>query len=148
MKGLIVRAATLRDVEIVVELGIEALENDPYENMVISKERVRDMTKECISSNANFCWVAEYEGVVVAAVSAMVFDFMFYERKQCNVVQFWTRKSGAGIVLMREFLKWARKRRIIKMIIFTLECNVDPRVGKLLGRLGLKSELPIYVEYR
>ena len=142
------RQATVKDIDIVAELGVEGLENDPYENMVIDKKKVRDIARECISSPANFCWVAEEDGVVVAAVSAMVFDFMFYERKQCNVVQFWTRKSGAGAPLLRIFLKWARKRRIIKMILFTLECNVDPRVGKLLTRLGLKSELPIYVEHR
>ena len=148
MSTLKIRAATPSDIDIVVELGIEGLENDPYENMVIDKAKVRAIAMECISSSTNFCWVAEEDGVVVAAVSALVFDFMFFERKQCNVIQFWTRRSGAGVMLLREFLKWARKRRIIKMICFTLECNVDPRIGKLLTRLGLKTELPIFAEHR
>lgn len=122
--------------------------NDPYPNLVIDKEKVRAMAIECVSSSSNFSWVTEIDGKVVAAVSAFVSDMMFYERKQANVVQFYSTVPNAGLPLIREFLRWARSRRIIKMICFTLECKADPRIGTLLSKLGLKSELPVYLEMR
>jgi len=143
-----IRPATPSDIPAITSLGLEALMNDPYPNLVISPEKVEKMAIECVSAATNFCWVAEEDGEVVAAVSALVHDMMFYERKQATVVQFYTRKSGAGIKLIREFLGWARGRRVIKMICFTLECNADPRIGKLLRRLGLSEALPVYMELR
>ena len=122
--------------------------NDPYPNLVIDKEKVRAVALECVSSASNFAWVTEVDGKVVAAVSAFVTDMLFYERKQANVVQFYTTCPNAGLPLIREFLRWARSRRVIKMICFTLEIQADPRIGKLLSRLGLKSELPIFMELR
>ena len=145
---MLIRSATPSDLKSVVRLGIQGLESTGYKHMIIDRDKVEKVAIECISSPTNFCWVAEHDGEVVAAVSALVFDLMFYQRKQCNVVQFWSNYPGAGIKLIREFLKWARGRRAIKMIIFTLEANVDPRIGKLLKREGLVSEMPIYLEVR
>lgn len=145
---MISRIATPADIDAVTLLGIKALEQDAYPNLVIEKEKVRAMATECISSSSNFSWVTEIDGEVVAAVSAFVTDMMFYERKQANVVQFYTTAPNAGLPLIREFLKWSRSRRVIKLICFTLEVQADPRIGKLLKRMGLKEELPVFMEVR
>ena len=133
----------------IVELGLEALNDNSYETMRVDPAKVRKIAIECVSGASNFCWVAEQKGVIVAAVTALVHDLLFYERKQASVVQFYSRgHSGEGTQLIREFLKWARGRRAIKLITFTLEPGADPRIGKLLTRLGLTNHLPMYTEVR
>lgn len=143
-----IRPATPHDVEKVVALGVEALEKHGYEGLVISRERCRNVAVECISGASHFAWVAEEAGEIVAAVLALVHPLMFYERNQATVVQFYSKRPGAGIKLLRQFLTWARGRRAIKSIVFTVEHEADPRIGKLLQRLGLKLELPVYMETR
>jgi len=143
-----IRKATPHDLNRIVELGLEALNQGAYPNLVISREKVEAMALQCISSPQNFAWVAEKDGIVGGAVCGFTADCMFYERKSFNVVQIYCRLPGEGIKLMREALRWARSRPIIKMIVVTLEYDVDPRIGKMLLRLGLKKELPVYLETR
>ncbi len=145
---MIIRPAKPDDIDAITDLGLEALTVNAYPNLVIDPDKVRAMATECVSAASNFSWVAEKDGKVVAAVSALIHDMMFHERKQATVVQFYTTEPNAGLPLLRKFLEWARGRRVIKMICFTLEVNADPRIGKMLNRLGLQAELPIYMELR
>ena len=142
------RPAVPDDIPGILDLGMEALKNDPYEGLVISRDRMFEVARTCVSGAAHFAWIGEQDGKVVAAVLALVGPMSFYERSQATVVQFYSKAPGEGIKLMREFLRWARGRRNIKAIMFTLEHRADPRIGKLLTRLGLKVELPIYMEVR
>lgn len=144
---MIYRKAKPDDIPVIVDLGMEALQQGAYERLVISRERVEAVARECVSAASNFAWVAEKDGVVVAAVCALVHPCMFYERNQATVVQFYTRVPGAGLPLLRQFLRWARGRPGIKMKVFTLEHDADPRVCLLLQRLGLKTALPTYIEF-
>jgi len=145
---VILRRARPDDITAVANLGIEAMRADPYPRMKISVDRVRAVARDVISGSGNFCCVAEVNGQVVAAVSALIHDCLFYEGKQASVVQFYTRMPGVGAPLIRAFLKWARGRSAIKSIVFTLEVRADPRIGKLLARMGLREELPVFMEIR
>lgn len=137
------------DVDAIVRLGMDGLNADPYPGLVIDPAKVRAVVVSCVSAPADFAWVAVDEGgKVVASVLATVHDMVFHERKQATVLQFWTEAPGAGAPLMRQFLRWARARRAIKSIVFTLECGADPRIGKLMHRLGLRQELPVWMETR
>lgn len=137
------------DVPALVALGIEALNEDPYTELIIDPEKVRKVAVECVSAATNFAWVAERDGEVAGAVCAIVVPMMFYERSQASVVMYYCRRApGEGIALLREFLRWARARPVIKLIEFTLERHADPRIGKLLTRLGLRQVLPIYIQLR
>lgn len=142
-----IREARPKDIESIALLGIESLQvNDPYPELRISPEKVRDMARELVTSAANFAWVAENaEGKVIGAVCGLVHDIMFYERKQCSVVMFYCREPGAGGFLIRRLVKWYKSRPGIKMCVFTLENGADPRIGELLVKLGLKRELPNFV---
>jgi hypothetical protein len=139
------RPAAPADINQIVELGIEALETDPYEGLLISRSRCFEMARTCVSGPAHFCWVAEQDGVIVGSVMAYVGPMMCYERSQANVVQFYCKAPGYGVKLLRELLAWAKPRRIIKAVVFTLEHGVDPRIGKLLTRLGLTQQMPVYM---
>lgn len=141
-----IRPATPHDVDGIVALGLEALEKDAYEGLRISKERVREATVEIISGQQHFLWVGDRDGEIVASVAAFVGPMSFYERNQASIVQFYSKVPGVGIKLLRECLRWCRGRRAIKSIVFTLEHNADPRIGKMLTRMGLTEILPIYME--
>jgi len=145
---VVYRPAHPMDVNEVVRLGLMALEENAYEELVIDVDKVRQVAIEGISGAQHFCWVADRGGRLVAAVGALVHPMTFYERNQATVVQFYATEPGTGLPLIRRFLEWARARRGIKMIQFTLEPNSDPRLPKMLERLGLKRDLPVYVEMR
>jgi hypothetical protein len=143
-----IRPARPQDVPAIVRLGMAALNESPYPTLRISEAKVIEVAKACVSSPQHFAWVAEVEGEVRGAVTAFVDDCLFYERKQANVVQFYAREApGEGIKMIRELMRWARARPVIKMVCFTLEVSADPRIGKLLSRMGLKAELPVYVGF-
>ena len=146
----LIRSAALQDVPGIVDLGLEALNSDPYDNLIVCKEKVEKAAIECVASASNFSWIAEEDGKIIGAVSALVHDMLFHERKQATVIQFYCNKTGRGIgtELIEIFLKWAESRRIIKMVVFTLECRSAPEVGELLSRLGLNQELPVYLKIK
>lgn len=102
--------------------------------------------RECISP-MHFVRVAEVDGKVVACVGAQTSEGWWFERAQSNVLLFYTRVPGAGIKLLREYAAWVKSRPMIKMAIFSLEPESDPRVAKLLHRLGFTTNTPqlIYV---
>lgn len=146
--GLIVRRATPADLHDVVRLGIAGLEHDAYPGLLIDRSKVVDVARHAISSPSDYVGVGELNGQVVAAVTAVVGDMLFHERKQATVLQFWTEVPGCGLPVMRAFLRWARARPIIKSIVFTVEHGADPRIGRMLERLGLRMALPVYMETR
>jgi hypothetical protein len=132
----------------IVSLGITALKADPMEGMVISTERLQTLATECVLNDFNYSWVSLKDGEVVAALCALVVPSMVYERKMATVVQFYTVAPGEGEKLMRHFLEWRKERkRFIKMVAFTLEMGADPRIGKLLTRMGLTETMPVYCDW-
>jgi hypothetical protein len=131
-----------------VKLAVNALTADPIPNQRISVNRLQGLAETCVLIDYNYSIVSVKNGEVVAALSALVHDQLVYERKMATVVQFYTLTPGEGVKLIREFLRWARSLRKIKAIAFTLERGADPRIGSLLSKLGLNSEMPVYVEWR
>lgn len=140
-----IRKAVPADIPAIVTLGIEGLERGAYKNLVISRERVEAVARECVSAASNFAWVAERDGVVCASVCALVHPCMCYERNQASVVQFYTRVPGEGVKLLRELMRWWKSRPGIKIIAFSLEYDADPRIGTLLKRIGFTEVLPSWV---
>ena len=143
----IIRKATPKDIKAVVNLGLEALHKNPYPGLIVCPDKVGSIAKE-VQAPCNFCYVSETDKVVTGAVSALVHQNMFYERSQASVVQFYCREPGEGIRLLRKFMSWAKARPIIKVICFTMDVKMDPRIGKLLHRLGLNQELPVYMRFK
>ena len=143
---VILRKAVPDDVYGILDLAIEAINTNPYEGLEISKTKVFALAIECISSAPNFMMVAEDDGEIVGAVAALVHPMMLYEKSQASVVQYYCKKPGYGIKLIRELMKWVESRPVIKMVCFTLENKGDPRIGSLLRRLGLNEELPVYMK--
>jgi hypothetical protein len=140
-----IRKATPADIPAIVELGLEAMNKGAYPNMVISREKIEAMARECVSSAQNFSWVAEKNGIVGGVLCALVHDCMFYERRQATVVQFYSHLPGEGMNLLRKLKRWWQSRPGVKMIVFSLEHDADPRIGKILQRMGFFVALPVYL---
>ena len=142
----IIRKAVPDDVLAIVELGEEAININPYEGLVPCPIKMMSMAVECVSSANNFAMVVECDGEIVGAVCALVHPMMFYKKSQASVLQFYCKKIGYGVKLLRELMNWVESRPVIKMVCFTLENKADPRIGRLLRRLGLNEELPVYMK--
>lgn len=145
-KATTIRKAVPSDIDAIIRLGLDALEINPYSGLNPSRVKMFSLGIKIISSANDFCWVAEKDGKIVGAVSALTHSMMCYEGSQASVIQFYCTEPGEGIKLIRKFMSWAESRPVIKMVVFTLEGDADPRVGKLLSRLGLQSESPVYMK--
>jgi len=142
-----IRRAVPDDIRGVAQLGIEALQKNGYEELVIDAQKVYNVAQEVITGAGNFCLVAVRHGKIVGAVSALIQEQLFYQRKVANVVQFYCTEPGLGVKLIREFLRWVESRPAIKSVMFCLEVHADPRVATLLRRLGMRNEFPVMAKF-
>lgn len=143
-----IRKAVPDDLRVITELGIESLNNDPYQGLIIDKDKVKDTAVQCISSASNFAWVSVIDGKVVGAVGAMVFPLQFYQKKQCSVVMFYCKVPGDGGKLIKKVVEWYKSKAGLRMMEFTFERNMDKKIGKFLEKLGLREELPVYAHFK
>jgi len=141
-----IRKATPADIHKAVEIAIEALSIDPYPQLVISRERVTQAVRECISSSAHFAWVSEINGEIVGGLGALVTPMIFHERNQASILLWYCRTPGDGAALMRQFMRWCMGRPLIKQIQYTGERGANPMVGELARRCGLDEQLPQYLK--
>lgn len=135
---MIFRKATMQDIPAIVDIAVESVSIDPLP-VKIDKDAMADTARTCLNP-AHFMWVAEYDGKVVAAMAACVQQGFWFHKMQCSVLLYYTRVPGAGLPLMREFAKWVKSRSAIKLAVFELEPNADPRLVKFLNRLGFARE--------
>ena len=141
-----IRKATPKDIDAIVELAVESVSRDPLP-VRIDRDAMRAMALECMGP-AHFAWVAEVDGKVEGCVGALVQRGFWFDRMQASVLLFYTRVPGAGAALIREFARWVKSRPSIKLALFSLEHNADPRIGKFLRRLGFVLENPQFVYVR
>ena len=135
---MIFRKATPADIGAIVDIAVESVSKDPLP-VKIDKAAMADTARTCLNP-AHFMWVAESDGVVVAAVAACVQPSFWFSKLQCSVLLYYTRVPGAGVPLMREFAKWVKSRSAIKLAVIELEPGADPRLVKFLKRLGFARE--------
>ena len=100
-----------------------------------------ETTTEAIAGNQHFVWVSEVDGEVVGAVGAMSERSFWYERQQCSVMLYYTRKPGEGVKLLREFSRWVKSRPVIKIVVIELEPRDRSQDAKAPGEAGLWSQI-------
>jgi hypothetical protein len=135
---MIFRKATLQDIPAIVDIAVESVSVDALP-VKIDKVAMADMIRQCLNP-AHFVRVTEVDGVVVAAMVALVQQGFWFHRMQCSVLLYYTRVPGGSVPLLREFAKWVKSRSAIKLAIFELEPGADPRLVKFLNRLGFDRE--------
>lgn len=138
-----IRRAQLNDVPAIVDLAMESVTRSPLPGVEPDPAAMADMARELVISQAHFIWVADDEnGQVVACVAAQVTAGWWFKKLQASVLLFYTRRPGAGIALLRKFAHWVKSRPAIKLAVFSLEHDADPRIAKLLIRLGFAMSNP------
>lgn len=147
MSKFILRPAAAADIPAIVDLAVESVSRDPLP-VKIDRAAMAETAAELIKGNQHFSWVAEQDGAIVAAVGAQVAPGFWFQRNQCSVLMFYSRRAGPGIALLREFARWVKSRPTIKLALFSLEPGMDRRIGLLLRRLGFSMETPQYVYVR
>lgn len=143
-----IRKAVPSDIPGISSLAVEALSIDPYEELVINRDRVKDLARECVSSASHFSWVSEKDGELQGAMLAYNSPMEFYERNSAAVLMFYS-PNGDGMKLLAEFMRWVKSKRIIKQVQFTWERKGDPRVLNVLkSRYGFKDDVPLLLLMR
>jgi hypothetical protein len=132
------RRAQLKDVDAIVEIAVESVLQDPLP-LKIDRQAMADMVRQCLNP-AHFNWVTEKDGKVVAAVIAHVGPGFWFQKLQASVLLYYTTVPGCGLPLLREFARWIKSRSAIKLAIFELEPNADPRLVKFLKRVGFTRD--------
>lgn len=128
----------MSDIPAIVDIACESVSHDPLP-LTVDRAAMAEMAKTCLNP-AHFMWVAEKDGVVVAAFAALVQPGFWFQRLQCSVLLYYTRVAGAGLPLIREFAKWVKSRSGIKLAIVELEPSVDARLVKFFKRVGFARE--------
>lgn len=144
------RRALLADVPAIVDLAVEAVSQDgTFKALRVSRERIEQVTEAVIRDNRSYIHVAvDAAGAVQACVAAEVSDGFWFERKQATVLMFFTRKPGMGWPLLVHFSQWIKSRPVIKVCAFALEPGCDPRIPRMLARLGFTLSAPMLTYVR
>lgn len=147
MSKFVIRAARLADIPEIVDLAVESVSRDPLP-VKIDRVAMHSTAHMLITGNQHFAMVAEADGKVVAAVGACVQEGFWHERMVCSVLMFYGRAPGATVALLRAFAKWVKSRPAIKIALFSLEPQMDARIGLMLRRLGFSMETPQFIYVR
>lgn len=135
---MIFRKATMSDIPAIVNIAVESVSREGLP-LAVDRKSMAETAQACLGP-AHFMWVAEDDGIVVAAFAAVVQKSFWFTRMNCSVLLYYTRVAGAGLPLIREFARWVKSRPAIKMAIVELEPNVDPRLASFFKRVGFARE--------
>jgi hypothetical protein len=142
----VIRPAKLADIPMIVSLAVESVSRDalPVKNDTAAMEA---LARQLIGNPAHFVWVGETDGIVDSCVAAAVQPGFWFRGLQASVLLYYARPPGSVALLLRRLSAWIKGRSGIKMAIIELEPGTDPRLERLLGRIGFnrKSDNMTYV---
>jgi hypothetical protein len=144
----VIRAATFADIPAIAALAIKVLESNERPGMVVSHDKVLRTVRACVGSARNFACVSEQDGVVVGALGALVSPDPFHFGHQCSILM-WYSPDGEGIAMIKTLKRWLdTSTKDILFVDYTCEPGGDPRIEKLIQRLGFKERIPMYIMAR
>lgn len=133
-----IRKAKPSDIPAVIDIAVDSVSRNPFP-FKIDRESMTETMREALGP-AHFAWVSEEDGRVVAAFGAMVNRSFWHEKLACSVLLYHTLKPGHGVPLIRKFAQWVKDRPAIKVAVIEFEPDVDPRLVKMMKRLGFGRE--------
>lgn len=136
---MIFRPAKHSDAEAILDLAVESVSRDPLP-VTISRSAMRDTFDAVVGKPNHFAWVAEQDGTVVACVAAQSGFGFWFERQQCSVILYYGRVIGSVVPLLIQLARWIKSRPVIRLAVIELEPTTDPRLMRLMRRLGFARE--------
>jgi hypothetical protein len=134
-----IRRAVLADLPAIVELAVESVSKDPLP-VTVDRDGMRETGRAMIGHPSHFVWVGEDDGQVNACVAAVVQKGFWFRGTQCSVLLFYARKPGDGAALLMRLASWIKSRPSIKIAVFELEPGVDPRIERVLDKVGFSRK--------
>ena len=131
--NLLIRPATLSDRAAIIEILKPEMAKYPLRP---DKDKIWEGLTEAISAKRHFAWVAVVKKKVTGVILALTNDNLWAQRMNSNVVAWVANTPGTGTSLMRQFIKWVKSRRAIRVAGMAIDCEVDDRVWALAQRLG------------
>ena len=136
---MIFRPAKHSDADAILDLAVESVSRDPLP-VTISRSAMRDTFDAVVGKPNHFAWVAEQDGTVVACVAAQSGFGFWFERQQCSVILYYGRVIGSVVPLLIQLARWIKSRPVIRLAVIELEPTTDPRLMRLMRRLGFARE--------
>lgn len=134
-----IRKAVLSDVQAIVDLAVKSVSNDPIP-VRVDRDAMVEMARQTIGHPSHFVWVGERDGRVSSCVAGIVQKGFWFHGAQCSVVLFYADKPGDGARLLKKFAEWVKSRPSIKVAVFELEPEADPRIADFLFKLGFTRQ--------
>jgi hypothetical protein len=149
---MVIRDARVEDMPQIMALCHRALADAFYKHLPMDEGAVRRQMLYCLSSQAQFLQVVEIDGQLEGMLAGTAEKVWHSTKKQASDLVFYTtdKGRGAGSLLARRFLRWARQRPGVQLIGISVSyggTNVK-RTGKMLEKLGLTYVGGIYMEAR
>lgn len=139
-----IRPGAPKDLQRIVDLGIEGLSRNPVDELLVSREKCTNITKEILSAATHFAWVSEIDGEVQGALMAYVSPMIAHERSEATIIMLYSR-TGEGMQLLAEFVNWFMARPVLKMASFTGtgDEELDRRICRVLKhRYDFRDSVP------
>jgi hypothetical protein len=85
-----------------------------------------------VASPAHFTWVAENDDGIQGALVAQTVPSFWFRGFTCSVLLYHCKTPGGSAPLLRKFSAWVKGRHNIKLAVFELEPEVDPKLRKFI----------------
>ena len=139
---MIIRPATLADLEQILAIATEAAE-EMYPRMRPDPLKMKALGVDAISAARHYALVTEREdGYIDGVLIAFTTNNAWAQRQNAQVM-LWI----SGSAMLREFRNWVKSRRAIKVAGFAPDVELDPRVLALAERIGFKRHGGSYLLY-
>lgn len=133
-----IRRAAPKDLDRIVELAVESVSTNPLP-VRIDRDAMREQARICMAPQ-NYLSVVEDGGEVIAAWAAETHSSFWHERKTSSVLLHYSRRPGAWVALARDFYRWLESRPVVRVAVLELEPESDPRMVRLLKRIGFTRQ--------
>ena len=147
---MIIREAKPADIEGVMRVCYMALEASFHPDLPMDDMAVRRAMLYHITAPSQFAHVVEVDGQVEGILICQVEKVWHSTKKHASdLVFFCTEKAqGGGAIMVRRFLRWARKQKGVRVICVSVT-NGGPKIkrtGKMLEKMGMTNVGGNYME--
>ena len=142
---MIIRPATLADLEAIIDIAME--QTLKYPRMRAERRKVKELVIDAISAARHYALVVESGNRVQGALLGLTTNNAWAQRQNCAVLLWYSWIPGSGAAMLRKFRDWVKSRRAIKVAGFSPDVDLDPRIWKLVDRIGFKRHGGAYLLY-
>lgn len=135
----------MRDRAAVFSLALEQTKR--YPGLRKDVDKIHNAVTEVIGNAKHFAQVVDVDGKVEGAMLCITADALWAQRNNCNIALWVSNVPGGGVKLLRDFTKWVKSGRSIKLAGMCPDLELDGRAYKILERAGFEKHGGSYLLY-